>query len=354
MRNTFLIIFLLLGAPAFLNAHQTPDSPYFSEAKNDKNTTFIPSPFDMEKWTGNTDKFYPGFTAQGHAVFTLDDSASGSAFLSIPCEFPPHVEWRFRVQLNGREPDKQSQMRVYVASDRADLSQPLHGYFLAVGVCNEALTGDPTGQYIAFYRQDGGAADTTLLFDCHSEMFLTAYSMLQFYLSRDIHGEWRLYTRLADNEPRFWGSAVDPSDIPSGYFGFHCTYSKADAQNYTIGDFALQAMPDQPQLDFRLEAESFTPNGDGVQDEARIAYRLPAEGYTLRLSVYDASGRCVRSCPDFHPERTVTEAPDSSFFWDGRNDSDELQPIGIYILYIEASHPEHGTSQKKIPVALSR
>jgi hypothetical protein len=78
--------------------------------------------------------------------------------------------------------------------------------------------------------------------------------------------------------------------------------------------------------------QTFTPNGDGINDEVRIVYdvRDLAAQRTHVLEIFDLSGRMVRR---------LAKAPASSGsfaqVWDGGDESGELVAPGIYLLRIE-------------------
>ena len=69
----------------------------------------------------------------------------------------------------------------------------------------------------------------------------------------------------------------------------------------------------------------FTPNGDGVNDEAAIRFVLAKiEATTPEVSIYDLSGRQVR----------LVAAEDDGYHWDGRDDAGQILPPGAYICRI--------------------
>ena len=200
---------------------------------------------DPALWQGDTAHFRWGTAPDGYPTLTLDAPQAGISYLSAPSAvYLRGARWDLRFQINGKTPGRKSHARFYLASDRADLRQPLHGYFLALGICNPSLTGDPSGQYLALCRQDGLPEDTTVIFDCHSEMFLTGYSMLRLRVCCDTRGEWELLANIENNpQLRSWGKAVDTTYTRSACLGIFCEYSRTDARNYVFGDLRVQAIP---------------------------------------------------------------------------------------------------------------
>ena len=72
----------------------------------------------------------------------------------------------------------------------------------------------------------------------------------------------------------------------------------------------------------------FSPNGDGIHDELRVAYslfRLPA-AVPVVLAVYSLDGRRVASI-----EAGLQNAGPQSLRWDGRDETGRLLPPGLYL-----------------------
>ena len=77
---------------------------------------------------------------------------------------------------------------------------------------------------------------------------------------------------------------------------------------------------------------SFTPNGDGVNEELEVAYSLMRVGRAapVRVEVYDLSGRLVRRL-----SADSQEAGRHRVTWTGRDGSGGLTPPGIYLVRID-------------------
>ncbi|MBI4722414.1 MAG: lamin tail domain-containing protein [Candidatus Stahlbacteria bacterium] len=89
--------------------------------------------------------------------------------------------------------------------------------------------------------------------------------------------------------------------------------------------------------------EVFSPN----KETTDISYTLPFTQAEVRLYLYDRCGRCVR--------KLMNKQPSGAYFkcqWDGKNDKNEILPIGIYIIYLEANDmlSNKSVSQKKTVV----
>jgi len=95
-------------------------------------------------------------------------------------------------------------------------------------------------------------------------------------------------------------------------------------------------------LTVSIEPQIISPDGDGVDDWTEIAIRAPeASAYTLRL--YDSRGRLVKTF-----ERDASDLAEN-YRWDGRDDGGGRLPIGLYILYFDATGVQ--TIKKSIVVA---
>ena len=80
-----------------------------------------------------------------------------------------------------------------------------------------------------------------------------------------------------------------------------------------------------------IRPNPFTPNGDGVNDEARIAYSLLklTDSAPLEVGIYDIGGRHIREL------YMATQASGRyTLVWDGLDDQGALVPPGLYIYRI--------------------
>ena len=88
-----------------------------------------------------------------------------------------------------------------------------------------------------------------------------------------------------------------------------------------------------PLLDrVRLVPQVFTPNGDGINDQAEIhftIYRL-IRGRRIEVGIYDLAGRKVRTL-SLHRENP---SGDHSVIWDGRDDDGALVRPGTYLAHV--------------------
>ena len=80
-----------------------------------------------------------------------------------------------------------------------------------------------------------------------------------------------------------------------------------------------------------LSSGVFTPNGDGINEEARVSFDLfSVNGGQLRVAVLDLAGQEIATLLEQPAIAGPYSAP-----WDGRNGSGETVPPGIYLVRVE-------------------
>ncbi|MBI5645747.1 MAG: lamin tail domain-containing protein [Ignavibacteriae bacterium] len=88
---------------------------------------------------------------------------------------------------------------------------------------------------------------------------------------------------------------------------------------------------EQPGARCTLSPNPFSPDGDGREDHCLIRYELPSAVAQIRVRVYDAIGRYVRTIQsNSHSGRS------GELIFDGRDDRQTLLPVGQYVVLIEA------------------
>jgi hypothetical protein len=98
-----------------------------------------------------------------------------------------------------------------------------------------------------------------------------------------------------------------------------------------------------------VSPEIFSPDNDGVDDFVTINYSFPTPGYVATISVFDASGRLVRSL-----EKNALNGIKGYYRWDGLDDKNRKLSQGIYIIYTEVFNKEGRKKQFRNTVVLAR
>ncbi|BBM72634.1 lamin tail domain-containing protein [Rhodothermus marinus] len=144
----------------------------------------------------------------------------------------------------------------------------------------------------------------------------------------------RLLPEGPSNDPANWTSSPDPSGGTPG---------RPNAAR-------LQTTPPLPeQPDLEVTPSPFSPDGDGIDDVAVIRFKLPTAGALVRARIFDSQGRPVRTLGP------ANSGAQGLLFWDGRDDTGGVLPIGIYIVLLEAMDARGGRLlARRAPVVLAR
>jgi hypothetical protein len=113
-------------------------------------------------------------------------------------------------------------------------------------------------------------------------------------------------------------------------------------------DVSLAPPDDAPEAPgLRIRPSPFSIARDGA---TRIQYTLENRPSLVRVRIYDARGRRVRSL-----EEARLAGRSGELVWNGRNDAGERVRIGPYVVLLEAVRPEAGTTtQLKETVVVAR
>lgn len=135
---------------------------------------------------------------------------------------------------------------------------------------------------------------------------------------RDVSLE-RVRPDVPAQDARNWGSSVAPEGATPGR-----TNSIYLGATESSGRLVVSPNP-------------FTPNGDGENDRAAVAFELPVARATVRLSVFDLEGRPRAILLDHEATSSKSE-----LIWDGAGSDGSLLPSGLYVVYLEAMDARSG------------
>ena len=176
-------------------------------------------------WTGDGSRF-----VVSEQELKLDaPHEDGTAFLSTPSQAALNASWEFKVKMEFN-PSASNYSRVYLMSDRADLSGPLNGYFV--------LIGDNKNE-VSLYRQN--EMTTAKIIDGRDGLLDLATIELTIRVHRDRDNGWQLSTDLGSSGNFFVeGSSDDDTFAASMYFGVLCSYTATRSDKFTFDDFNIQ------------------------------------------------------------------------------------------------------------------
>ncbi len=127
----------------------------------------------------------------------------------------------------------------------------------------------------------------------------------------------RINPNLASSNTSTWQSAAQT-------FGFATpTYKNSQWVEPLVKDDA-----------FTLSPETFSPDGDGLDDYLLISYKLPVDGCIANIRVFSANGIEVKRLAS-----NLLIGTEGTLTWDGLNSRNQRVPIGVYIVYIEYFTP---------------
>jgi hypothetical protein len=134
---------------------------------------------------------------------------------------------------------------------------------------------------------------------------------------------WERY--ISADGVSYWGESFDPSGSTPG-----------ESNSYFY--------PRAASIELTVSPDPFSPDGDGFEDVTMIRYN-PPEAETFELSVYDISGRRVKTF--FESGLSIPGAVQ----WDGTGDNGRTLPVGIYILYARTEGRTMTETKKTIVIA---
>lgn len=186
-------------------------------------------------WSGSTAQFIVNASKQ----LQLSNKVAGLSYLSTPFSTTTldNYEWQAYVK-QSFSPSGSNYGRVYLVSDKSDLTQPLNGYYLQFG---EAGKNDA----IELFKQKGTSSTSI----CRGTNAAIAASFgVRVKVVRDDTGLWSLYVDYKGGTDFVLNSSnIDLTFTSSSFFGVRCTYSISNATKFLYDDFSIT--PPSPPLD---------------------------------------------------------------------------------------------------------
>lgn len=122
-----------------------------------------------------------------------------------------------------------------------------------------------------------------------------------------------------------WGIAVNTDGMTPGY----------------KNSLYFDELPDKGTIEF--EANPFSPNNDGIDDELLIKYRMPYEQGIIKLQIFDMTGREIAT-----PYWNVYFPQEGILRWDGTRDNGDPARIGIYIVKLSVKDANSNRTWEKV------
>jgi hypothetical protein len=109
-------------------------------------------------------------------------------------------------------------------------------------------------------------------------------------------------------------------------------HSAASTAGYATPGYKNSAFSEHivPTSHFEVYPETFSPDGDGYNDNLNISYSFPQPGYRASIYIYNVAGKRLRTLTNNQLLDT-----EGYFTWDGIIDGGIKASIGTYIILIE-------------------
>jgi hypothetical protein len=176
-------------------------------------------------WLGSTSKF----VVDSGRLRLSASPVTDIAFLATASRAINDATWEFLVQLDFN-PSATNFARVYLVSDKADLSSALNGYFIQLG---------NTTDDVSLYKQAGSTI--TRIIDGVDGKLDKPVVLTRIKITRDRDGTWEIYTDFgATGVYETEGTAKDNEYPFSIYFGVLCNYTSTRSDKFYFDDFSVK------------------------------------------------------------------------------------------------------------------
>lgn len=187
----------------------------FSDDFSDGNFTSNPA------WLGSDSKF---IVSAGQ--LKLQAPTAGNAYLSTHSESIENATWQFTVYLEFN-PSSSNYTRVYLVSDKTDLSGSLNGYFVMVGDADDE---------ISLYRQSG--TTRSKIIDGSNKKIDASVVAVGVKVTRDTEGNWELFSDVGlTGTFGSEGTAKDITYMSSSFAGVYCVYTATRSDKFYFDNF---------------------------------------------------------------------------------------------------------------------
>ncbi len=236
-------------------------------------------------WAGDHDEF---IVDQG--MLRLFSEGGGVAWLSTSSKVIGDTQWDFWVRM-AFVPSDNNHPRIYLVSDRPDLSGALKGYFIQIG-----KTGTDNKR-LYFCRQNG--KEVEVLLEGSMNLATTSNNHLRIRVTRDAIGNWSFYADPSGGHlflPQ--GTVYDTTFSRTSWFGITCTYTTTNSRRFYFDDFRVgEILPEPPPRVTRLEVVS----GGSLDVYFSQAVDKTSAGLVNNYLASGDAGRPLVAAPD--PER---------------------------------------------------
>jgi hypothetical protein len=142
----------------------------------------------------------------------------------------------------------------------------------------------------------------------------------------------KLHHPLIDDKS---GVSLEKINYNIASFDLKNWHSAATSEGYATPGYAnSQRVLDSQETVFKIEPEVFTPDGDGQDEVTNLTFQLDRNGFVANVGVFDINGRKIRQL-----SQNQLLSINENLEWDGKNDGNEVVPVGYYIMLVELFNP---------------
>jgi hypothetical protein len=223
-------------------------------------------------WSGQTSQFNvnPGKQLQSSLSSTAQIvSLSTGNFLAL------NTQWDFYIQMNF-DPSSSNQARIYLITDRQDLSGDLNGYFIQIGESGSTDSYD-------LFRQTGTTV-TKIIDGAAKSRADVNLLRARVKVTRSEEGKWELFTdNTGANNFVLEGTTTDLTHVNSDWFGVRCDYTATRSAGFIFDDFKIAALTPDVKPPTLLSAKALDEFSVEVvfSERLQLSSALMANNYNI-------------------------------------------------------------------------
>lgn len=223
-------------------------------------------------WSGQTSQFNvnPGKQLQSSLSSTAQIvSLSTGNFLAL------NTQWDFYIQMNF-DPSSSNQARIYLITDRQDLSGDLNGYFIQIGESGSTDSYD-------LFRQTGTTV-TKIIDGAAKSRADVNLLRARVKVTRSEEGKWELFTdNTGANNFVLEGTTTDLIHVNSDWFGIRCDYTATRSAGFIFDDFKIAALTPDVKPPTLLSAKALDEFSVEVvfSERLQLSSALMADNYNI-------------------------------------------------------------------------
>ncbi len=172
-------------------------------------------------WYGQVDSFI----VNSEQMLQLKAIGAGTSYLSIVSAGWDIQSWQSTIRFDFN-PSARNFCKVYLASDRLNLTEDLHGIYVLIGGADDD---------ISLYRQTPQGDEK--LIDGLDDFLVEDEVYIQLLVDRSPQGEWSLRSRdLQTGTLTTHGARLDTAFVAGNYFGYYCSYTSTRSDKFFFDD----------------------------------------------------------------------------------------------------------------------